>query len=267
MIEFNINGNDYTISDVTIGQFYKIQHLLIVDGADAKLQIINLLSGCPINELKTLEHFQFMQLFASIAEGPLNTEAGKKLYKHIGLNGKAYGLIDFSKITIGEFADMDVLKADPMKEQKLHTMMAVIYRPATVINENMDWIAIEPYDSDAVEARAKEFLDLPLKYVYSALSFFLLMPKYLLNAIADSQVMEMTNQILKEKDPTLKLAMQTASQLILELQEDGTMPSTLSLETIYSKLMKLRELTQHSSSTISHTEKTNKPKNVISNVN
>jgi hypothetical protein len=265
MIEFSINGQDYKVTNVTISQFYKIQHLLIVEGADAKLQIVSYLSDCPVKELKTLEQFQFMQLFNSIAEGPLNTEADKKLYKHIGLNGKAYGLLDFSKITIGEFADMDVLKADPMKEQKLHTMMAILYRPAIVISESADWIAIEPYDSDTIETRATEFLDLPMKYVYSALSFFLLMPKYLLNDIVDSQMQEMTNQILKEKDPKMKLALQTASQLIFELQEDGTTPSILSLETIYSKLTKLQELTQRSSSTSSHIEKTNNEKKKIYN--
>ena len=249
MIEFNINGNDYTISDVTISQYYKIQHLLVLDSADSKLQIVHYLSGCPMKELKTLEQFQFMQLFSEIANGPLNTEKDVKLYKHIGLNGKAYGLLDFTKITIGEFADMDVIKVDPLKEQKLHVMMAILYRPTEVLSETMDWVQIQPYDSDSLDARAKEFLDLPLKHVYSALSFFLLIPKYLLKDIEDSLMTEMTNQILKEKNPIAKEALKTASLLISELQEDGTMPSILSLETIYSRLTKLQDLARHSSLT------------------
>jgi len=249
MIDFNINGKDYQIGDITIGQFYEIQHLLVLDGRDAKLEIVSYLSGCPMNELKSLEHFQFMQLFSEVAEGPLNHEKDRKLYKHIGLNGKAYGLLDFGKITIGEFADMDVLKADPMKEQKLHVMMAVIYRPTTVLSESMDWVQIDPYDSDSVESRAEEFLNLPLKYVYSALSFFLLMPKYLLNDIQDSLIVEMMEK-MKTADPMTKEALKTASLLILELQEDGTTLSTLSLEMIYSRLTKLQELTQLSSLTI-----------------
>ena len=262
-IEFKIKGIEYTIDDITIAQYYKIQHLLIVEGADAKLQIVSYLSGCPIEDLKTLETYEFMVLFSSIVEGPLNMEVDKKLYKHIGLNGKAYGLIDFSKITIGEFADMDVLKADPLKEQKLHVMMAVIYRPAIVINEAFDWVTIEPYNSDTVEQRAQEFLNLPMKYVHSSLSFFLLIPKYLLNDMMDYQMEEMTRMINQEKDPQTKLALQTASRLIYELQEDGATPSILSLETIYSKLTKLQELTQPNSLTTSLTEKTNKEKNVI----
>lgn len=263
MVEFKIKGIDYTVNEITIAQYYKIQHLLIVEGADAKLEIVSYLSGCPLKDLKSLETYEFAQLFANIIEGPLNIEADKKLYKHIGLNGKSYGLLDFTKITIGEFADMDVLKADPLKEQKLHMMMAIIYRPATVINETFDWVTIEPYDADSVEQRAQEFLDLPMKHVHSALSFFLLIPKYLLNDMMDYQMEEMTRMINQEKDPQTKLALQTASRLIYELQEDGATPSILSLETIYSKLTKLQELTQHNSSTTSLTEKTNKEKNVI----
>lgn len=249
MIEFSINGKDYQVADVTIGQFYKIQHLLIIDAPDAKLEIVSYLSGCPLKELKTLEHFEFMQLFSEIANGPLNTEKDRRLYKHIGLNGKAYGLLEFNKITIGEFADMDVLKADPANEKKLHVMMAILYRPAVVLSESNDWIQIEPYDSDSLDARATEFLDLPLKYVYSALSFFLLIPKYLLNDMTDSLALEMMEKMKTEKDPKIKEAIRVASLLISELQEDGTTPSTMSLEMIYSRLMKLQELMQHSSLT------------------
>jgi len=56
-IEFKIKGIEYTIDDITIAQYYKIQHLLIVEGADAKLQIVSYLSGCPIEDLKTLETY------------------------------------------------------------------------------------------------------------------------------------------------------------------------------------------------------------------
>ena len=249
MIEFNINGTEYKIDDITIGQFYKIQHLLALQSADAKLQIIHYLSGCPIKDLKGLEQFQFLQLFNEVVQGPLNHEGDRKLYKHIGLKGKAYGLLDFNKITIGEFADMDVLKADPMKEQKLHVMMAILYRPAVVLSENMDWVQIEAYDSDTLDARATEFLDLPLKHVFSALNFFLLIPKYLINDLTESLITEWTEKIKKEKDPKMKESLKISSQLMLELQEDGMKPSTLSLETIYSKLTRLQELAQPSSLT------------------
>lgn len=260
MIEFKIKDAEYSIGDITIGQYYKIQHLLALDSADAKLQVVHHLSGCPVEDLKELQQFQFLQLFAAIAEGPLNTEKDKKLWKHIGLHGKAYGLVNYDKLTIGEFADMDVLRVDPLKEQKLHIMMAILYRPATVISETFDWVEIEKYDGDTLDARAKEFLDLPLKYVYSALSFFLLTPKFLLNDLADSLTQEMTEKIQKETDPKMKEALKVSSLLISELLEDGMTPSTLSLETIYSKLTKLQELAQPNSSTTSHGEKTNSEK-------
>ena len=256
MIEFTLNKETYKIGDITIGQFYKIQHLLALQSPDAQLEIISTLSGAPIKELKKLENFQFLQLFAEVAEGPLNAQSDEKLYKHIGLNGKAYGLIDFSKITIGEFADMDVLKSDPKKEQKLHVMMAVLYRPATVINETFNWITIEDYNYDSVEQRAEEFLDLPLKHVYSALNFFLQIPKYLFATIENSLMLEMETML---KDPKMKEEereiVKTANLIILESLEDGMKHSTLSQEMIYLKLTKLQELAQSLVSITSLTEK------------
>ncbi len=256
MIQFTLNKKEYEIGDITIGQFYKIQHLLALQSPDAKLEIISTLSGAPISELKKLENFQFMQLFAEVAEGPLNAQADQKLYKHIGLNGKAYGLIDFSKITIGEFADMDVLKADPKKEQKLHVMMAVLYRPAIVINEAFNWITIEEYNADTVEERAQEFLDLPLKHVYSALNFFLRIPKYLFETIENSLMLEMETML---KDPKLteeeREVVKAANLIILESLEDGTKHSSFSQEMIYLKLTRLQDLALSLASTTLLTEK------------
>jgi hypothetical protein len=260
MIEFEINKNKYEIGDVTIGQFYKIQHLLALQTADAKLEVISHLSGCPVKELKKLENFQFLQLFTEVAEGPLNAQADQKLYKHIGLNGKAYGLLDFSKITIGEFADLDVLKADPKKEQKLHVMMAIVYRPAMVINETFDWVIIEPYDSDNVMERAEEFLDLPLKHVYSALNFFLRIPNYLLKVIENSLMKEMEEMMKKPMTNEERELVKISNLLILESLGDGMTPSTLSQETISLRLTRLQELAQSLSSTISHIEKTKQEK-------
>lgn len=245
MIQFKLADKDYEIGDITIGQYYKIQHLLALQSADAKLEIVSHLSGCPVNDLKRLPKFNFLQLFHEISEGPLNASADKKLYKHIGLNGKAYGLLEFSKISIGEFADMDVLQADPMKESKLHVMMAIIYRPATVLSNGMDWVAIEPYDSDNLMQRAEEFLDLPLKHVHSALSFFLQIPNFLLENINHSLIQEMEMMM---EDPTMtkeELELVKASNLvILESLEDGVIPSNISQETISLKLTKLLELAQ-----------------------
>jgi hypothetical protein len=253
MIEFAIKKNQYKIEDITIADYYKIQNLLVTEGIQAKLEIVSHLSGATTKELGTLEQFQFLQLWSAIAEGPLNTQDESKLYKHFILDTKLYGFMEFSKMTISEFADMEVLKQDPLKASKLHVMMAVLYRPATQITG--DWIVTEEYNGDSVMERAEIFKNMPLKYVYGALHFFLLVQKYLLNNIADSLTSQVTEEMLNKLTPEQKKLTMAMIHLILEWQEVGATPSISSQMMILPNLEKLKELAQSVSSTTSPIEK------------
>ena len=252
MIEFKIGKQEYKVEELTIDNYYKIQNLLVTEGMKAKLKIVSLLSGASIKELGTLDNYQFISLWNAIIEGPLNHSDDHPLYKHIVLNGKLYGFMEFSKMSIGEFADMEVLKQDPQKQAKLHVMMAVLYRPATQITG--DWIVTDPYDGDTVMERAEIFKNMPLKYVYGALRFFLQVRKILLNNMLDSLILteETMKDLTKEQIELVSLM----SQLILEWQEVGQTPS-MDLQTmILPKYQKLQTLVQSVYSTTSHTEKT-----------
>lgn len=258
MIEFNIKNQEYKIADITIKQFYDIQTLLVTEGMKAKLEIISLLSGAPTKELQLLDQTEFIYLWNAVADGPLNHKEDLQLYKHIIVNEKLYGFMEFSKMSIGEFADMEVLKQDPMKASKLHIMMAILYRPATQITG--DWIVTEEYNGDTVMERAEIFKDMPLKYVYGALNFFLLVQKYLLNSMMDSltqEVMEIENLIPEAEKKALYVMM----HLISELQEAGQTPSTDWQETISRNSKMLQELVQSMSSITWPTEKTSTRKN------
>ena len=258
MIEFTINKKEYKIDELTINQYYKIQNLLVTEGMSAKLKIVSLLSGATTKELGTLDNYQFIALWQSIVEGPLNHSDDHPLYKHIVLNGKLYGFMEFSKMSIGEFADMEVLKQDPKKQSKLHVMMAVLYRPATQITG--DWIVTDAYDSDSVMERAEIFKDMPLKYVYGALRFFLSLQKILLNSIVDSLKSTVTEEMMKELTTEQRELVSLMTQFILEWQETGLIPSTDSQEMILPSYQRLQELAQSVSSTTSLIEKTNTKK-------
>jgi hypothetical protein len=135
-----------------------------------QLEIVSALSNCPIDVLKQLEQLQFAQIWAELVNGPLDLAQTKQFHKHIELHGKLYGFLDIKQLTIGEVADMDVLSKDPRKDQELHKMMAILYRPA--INITDDWVVTEEYKAEGVAERAELFLDMPVEYVYSALAFF-----------------------------------------------------------------------------------------------
>jgi len=255
MIEFKIENKEYQIDEITIGQYYKVQHLLVSEGVNAKIEIISHLSGCPISDLKKLDQYQFLALWNSVAEGPLNTPEHSPLHKNFILNGKFYGFMDFSKMTIGEFSDMEVLRVDPLKASKLHIMMAVLYRPAVSVTEKL--FVVEPYDSDNVMERAEEFLNMPLRYVYGALNFFLRVQRILLDNTLHYLTSQMTKEEMENLKPEERELMELMMHFILELQETGLTPSTFSLETILPKYQKLQDLTQSLYSTSSHTLKTN----------
>lgn len=258
MIEFKIQNTEYKIEDITIAQFYAIQNLLVTEGMKAKLEIISLLSGANTKDLQLLTQTEFIYLWNAVAEGPLSHTEDLRLYKHIIVNEKLYGFMEFSKMSIGEFADMEVLKQDPMKAGKLHIMMAILYRPATQITG--DWIVTEEYNSDSVMERADIFKNMPLKYVYGALNFFLLVQKYLLNNMMDSLTQEIEEM---EKNLTAKETqmIHATMHLISELQEVGQTPSMDWQETILQNSKMLHELVQSMSSTTLLIEKTKTRKN------
>jgi hypothetical protein len=130
--------------------------------------------------------------------------------------------------------------------------MAILYRPATQITG--DWIVTDPYDGDSVMERAETFLDMPLKYVYGALSFFLQVQKILLSNIVDSLTLQMEKE-MKTMTKEQRDLMDLTIHLISELQDLGQTPSTSWQTMTLPSLEKLQELVQSVSLTTSHTEK------------
>lgn len=248
MIEFKLKGKKYTIDQVTIQNYYDIHTLLVSTSATNKLEIVSKLSGCPVDDLKQLESVQFAVLWAELMNGPLALDETLPFHKYFGLNGQMYGFTDIKNLTIGEIADMDVLSKDPRKDQMLHKMMAVLYRPAIDITEK--WVIVKEYDANTVEERAKEFLQMPIAYVFGALNFFLQIKRFSIEATLDS--LKTTEEMTKEEQELIKLT----KQITLELLEGGTTPSVSWQTTMLQKLTKLQELAQSMPSTSSLEPKT-----------
>ena len=163
-----------------------------------------------------------------------------------------YGFTDIKKLSIGELADMDVLRNDPRKEQLLHKMMAIVYRPAVDITD--DWIVVKDYDPDTVEERAKEFLEMPIAYVFGAMSFFLLIKNYSIEAIVDS--LKTTENMSPEEMEMVRLTKElTLGLLGTGMQHLSSLPEEMS-----SKLERLQKLTSMIALTGSHTIKTKREK-------
>jgi hypothetical protein len=88
----------------------------------------------------------------------------------ITIDGKSYGLINVKGLTVGEMADIDVLKNHPVLNFNLHKIMAILYRP--LISKLP--FKIEPYSSETFEERAELFAEkMPVKVALNTAVFFL----------------------------------------------------------------------------------------------
>ena len=135
-------------------------------------------------------------------------------------------------MTIGEFADLEILFAADDFPNRLHEAAAILYRP--ILKQSGNNITIEDYDTEKCKERAELFLDLPILAIRSANSFFLRYAHSSLNNIAESLSKMPEMQKISQKD-------REALQNIL-LQESGGISSIPFLEKTLSDFQKLRHL-------------------------
>ena len=129
-IEFEIRGLNYEIEDITIQDYYNFRTNLLLDAKEAEFEFISKLSKCPVELLKQISlddwkvlSFNFnVMVSAAFAENPIVVNQ----FTHKGVE---YGLLDWDKMTIGEFADLDVITNSSNVDNKLHEMLAILYRP------------------------------------------------------------------------------------------------------------------------------------------
>lgn len=247
MIEFTLNKKEYTITDVTIEQYYKIVDLLVLtETLQAQYEIISLLSRAPEALLRQLSPGEFALLWNEVQRGPLGLDDNPPLVKSFFLEEKCYAFLDFNALTVGELADMDVLRQDPQRDKKLHTMMAILYRPAVQITQT--WYKIEPYDTEFLGLRAEAFLKMPIKNVMGAINFFFLFTKVSYESILDS--LALTSESLIEKTRLME-----AKHLMLNLLDSGQTSSIFFAEKTFSKWKELQNSLLPLLSTISQNEK------------
>lgn len=166
----------YSINwDLSLTKYYQIQGLLgLITQANNQLEIVSILADCPFDSLLRMNSSEFDELWNLCLQGPLNGSA--EPFERIQIiDDKEYHFIDITKLTIGEYADMDVLNNHPNSIQQLHKMMAILWRPAGA------------HYSEGFEERAQLFLEkMPLSVVLQSSDFFLLTARTFLTDMLDS---------------------------------------------------------------------------------
>jgi hypothetical protein len=252
MIKFKIEEREFKIGEPKIKDYYKIEDLLtLAERMDSKLKIISQLSGANEALIRKMSAESIEKLWLEIAAGPLANGAGT--FQHIiEINGKEYGFLDVTKLTVGEMADMDTLRNHVNSSKQLHKMMAVLWRPLIQKEPKMQ---IEEHTSDGFEARAEEFLHhMPIQTVLRSTSFFFHITKASFENMMDSLAADLKTEMKMEN------LQKEAKEKISLLQDNGQNSFTSWLVTIYLKLRKLRGSLSSQRLTILPTEKTKQRK-------
>ena len=243
-IEFEIAGVNYEIPTIKIRDYYAIRTKTIVHGKEAEFEIVGQLTGCDPNLLRKLKLDQWQSLSFHInllIDKELNLEP--ELINQFAHEGVEYGLIDFDKMTIGEFADLDVIINSENADGRLHEMLAVLYRP--IVKKKWKKNIVEDYDYEGYKERCELFLDLPISMARAASGFFLHIGKAFSNPTQDFS------------NPLLNQAMEKVNQIVTLLRDSGTSLSSDSLDKAYliSQELKDLELEKHLISSPGNTTK------------
>ena len=135
-------------------------------------------------------------------------------------NGQLWGFRNMSKMTLGEYIDIDNLSKDT--EKNLTALLAILYRPITSnkikdgkfifkstikalkydVENVFDYYTVEDYDLETRKQRTPEFENFPLDIAMGALGFFL-----------DINAMLLTNSQTYSLRPTEEIVMKAMSKL------------------------------------------------------
>ena len=169
MIKFSINNKKYKIEKIRIKDLYYILDAMKYEEKEAGIKIISELSGAPESEVALLKTYQFNPLYSLLVE-KLKITRNYPLQTKIYLNGIKYGFINFENMTIGELADLEIIKADPKADYLTHQILSILYRPITKDRE-VDY-EVEEYNGAKCKKRSEDFLELDVEVMYGAIFFF-----------------------------------------------------------------------------------------------
>jgi hypothetical protein len=246
-INFELDNQKWAIENIKIKDYYQIKTDLLLNDTNSKYNIISVLSGCPIEVLKDFTLSSWNEIWENL-EIMFQVEmfSNSNIVHQFSHDGVDYGLLDFDKITIGEFADLDVIVSDSNADSRIHEILAVLYRPIT--SRKWKKNIVEKYDYDGFKHRSEVFLDLPISTSKAISGFFLLF------AIASLK----TTKIYLTSTKATQKKMEREAQTVL--QKGGTPLSSDWLTTILLKYQEPQNLESEKPLTFSPTEKTKSKK-------
>ena len=192
MIEVLLNDKKYKIQeDLTIEKYMKIQTNPIKYTEPSEVLALHL--DVSVDELKEFPKDKIKFIESYITSQMISNDEQKVNFTFT-YNGIQYGFEnDWAHLTWGQWTDLEVYSQPDKLNQSINMLMAILFRPVKSI-KGLDY-ELEPYKQDEVSIRAKEFLNLPVKYWFGSATFFLLISQTLLTSTKVS--LELKNKTIE----------------------------------------------------------------------
>jgi len=168
--------------------FNSLEHL---STTDKMVAMVSKLGGVEEDKLKKYKSTELTSAYKTLLEAFQDLQP--QYYPVFELDGVLYGYTPMSKMTLGEYVDLERLASK--SHENLEQIMAILYRPITKHRfsgikwayksttkialgeaENLfKYYEVEEYDSSKREAQANKMSQLPASIGLGAMSFFLLL--------------------------------------------------------------------------------------------
>ena len=185
------------LSEITLGQYQKFVKVNTEENKDTPFLLEKMVEiFCSLNLQDILKiKFTSVQEIANKLNKLFEEEP--KHVKTFSLNGVNYGFIpNLDDMTLGEYIDLDSNLTD---WEKIHTAMAVLYRPIKVKKNNK--YNIEEYTGPNNAERMKE---MPLNVAMGSMVFFYNLSNELLTTTLNFLVNEMEESMTLEQQQLLE---------------------------------------------------------------
>ena len=198
--------------------FNSLEHL---NDTEKMVSLISKMGGKDIDEVKKLKPTKLTNVYKTLLESFQDLEP--MFYPVFELDGIKYGYTPMTKMTLGEYTDLERLAVK--SHDNIEEIMAILYRPITKHRfsgikwafksstkialgeaENLfKYYDVEEYDSSMREENAIKLSNIPASMGLGAMSFFLLLGSSVsvnsqLSLINPKQQMEMMKELNNQMD-------------------------------------------------------------------
>jgi hypothetical protein len=205
-----------TIKSISIRKFIEISDLIKDETSiHDRMKVFQIVTGCDMEDIRIIPAEILDTMWNEFVHNCFDLGDGS-VDNIITIDGKSYGLINVKGLTVGEMADIDVLKNHPVLNFNLHKIMAILYRP--LISKLP--FKIEPYSSETFEERAELFAEkMPVKVALNTAVFFLNILGNLKGAIKDFSEKPKAEKKKKILNVLMSVALEVGIRLFTSLRK------------------------------------------------